>query len=364
MRNKLFTKEVDKLLFKQFPLGSDLDNQVVVAKIFNPYGRGTWYVINSDPNDPDYLWCIVNFYELEMGSVSRKELEDIRINVYGHKFPLERDLGFSPVNASKLFSDILSGAAYYAKGGIAKKKNEVENQWVVYDSDTSEILATKSTNRAAKMQMMKLFKTGKYNSLTCEQKSEYDKFHTSNVSEFALGGKISYKDGNFYQEQTIELDDTRYTIKIKRGKSKGFDAYTTISLTFDDYKTGNAPKTRTIEFIPDELMPEMVFAATELLEVANQSSSSKNIKKIFSKKIESKLMINGHKELYTIDYSFKHDNKRGAIALYRQKESDSSFDSSFDLSNALPFMPIDVIEAVAQMFQNVQDFILEGSPGN
>lgn len=113
---KLFTKDIDKKLFKQFEFGSDLENQMVVAKIFNPYGRGTWYIINSDPNDPDYLWCIANFYEVEMGSVLRSELENIRISVGPYKFPLERDLGFTPVNAAELFKNLYEGKTY-AKGG-------------------------------------------------------------------------------------------------------------------------------------------------------------------------------------------------------------------------------------------------------
>jgi hypothetical protein len=45
---KLFTKEIDNKLFAQYSKGSDLSNQMVVAKIFNPYGRGTWYLINSE----------------------------------------------------------------------------------------------------------------------------------------------------------------------------------------------------------------------------------------------------------------------------------------------------------------------------
>ena len=55
---KLFTKDIDKKLFAQFDLGANLETQKVIAKIFNPYGRGTWYIINSDPSDPDYLWAI------------------------------------------------------------------------------------------------------------------------------------------------------------------------------------------------------------------------------------------------------------------------------------------------------------------
>lgn len=123
---KLFTKEIDKKLFQQYPYGSDLAMQKVVAKIFNPYGRGTWYILNSDPEDPDYLWAIVDLFGVEMGSVSRTELESIKVKPFG--LGLERDLHFTPVNALELFKGLSSGKMY-AAGGISdveviEKNNE------------------------------------------------------------------------------------------------------------------------------------------------------------------------------------------------------------------------------------------------
>jgi len=111
---KLFTKDIDKKLFAQFEQGSDLENQMVVAKIFNPYGRGVWYIINSDPSDPDYLWAIVDLFEVEAGSVSRSELESIKVPPF--RLPLERDMYFTPINASELYRGLLSGKIY-AEGG-------------------------------------------------------------------------------------------------------------------------------------------------------------------------------------------------------------------------------------------------------
>jgi len=102
---KLFTKAIDSQLFAQYSKGNDLQNQKVVAKIFNPYGRGTWYIINSDPNDPDYLWAIVDLFEVEVGSVSRKELETIKVPPF--RLNLERDIYFTPVNAAKLYRDLI-----------------------------------------------------------------------------------------------------------------------------------------------------------------------------------------------------------------------------------------------------------------
>lgn len=102
---KLFTKAIDSQLFAQYPKGNDLENQKVVAKIFNPYGRGTWYIINSDPNDPDYLWAIVDLFEVEVGSVSRTDLETIKVPPF--RLNLERDIYFTPVNAAKLYRDLI-----------------------------------------------------------------------------------------------------------------------------------------------------------------------------------------------------------------------------------------------------------------
>lgn len=114
---KLFTKEINNKLFKQFPLGNDLEKQVVVAKIFNPYGRGKWYLINSDPSDPDYIWAIVDNYEVEIGSVSRRDLENLRITAFG--WPLERDIYFSPMNAAEIFRGLRSGKRYATGGNVS-----------------------------------------------------------------------------------------------------------------------------------------------------------------------------------------------------------------------------------------------------
>jgi len=114
MRQKLFTKEIDNKLFSQYKLGNDLKNQMVVAKIFNPYGNGTFYLLNSDPSDPDYIWAIVNLFEIEVGSVSRESLEMMKVPPFG--LNLERDIYFQPINASELLSRLNQGETF-AKGG-------------------------------------------------------------------------------------------------------------------------------------------------------------------------------------------------------------------------------------------------------
>jgi len=125
---KLFTKSIDEQLFKQYPMGADLANQKVVAKIFNPYGRGTWYIINSDPSDPDYVWAIVDLFEVEVGSVSRMDLETIKVPPF--RLGLERDTSFEPKNAQEVYRGLLAGKQY-AEGGETEggeNKEMLENQ--------------------------------------------------------------------------------------------------------------------------------------------------------------------------------------------------------------------------------------------
>ena len=117
---RLFNKTIDRQLFKQYALGSDLSKQEVVAKIFNPMGAGTWFILNSDPEAPDYLWAIVDLgYGAEVGSVSRSDLETYR-GRFGMGF--ERDLSFDPVNALELYNGLSEGK-YYAKGGAVDKQS-------------------------------------------------------------------------------------------------------------------------------------------------------------------------------------------------------------------------------------------------
>ncbi|MFA5010543.1 MAG: DUF2958 domain-containing protein [Ignavibacteria bacterium] len=97
---KLFTKGIEAIAQAQNPLGADMKKQVIVAKFFNPTGAGTWYLMNQDPNDPDYLWGVVELFEVEVGSFSKSELEN-HVGNYG--LGIERDLYFEEVNAKVLF---------------------------------------------------------------------------------------------------------------------------------------------------------------------------------------------------------------------------------------------------------------------
>ena len=101
---KLFTKEIETKAQEQYLKGSDLESQVIVAKFFNPTGAGSWYLMNQDPIDPDYLWGIVDLFEVEMGSFSKSELENYKGRM---GLGIERDLHFTEVNAKVLWDKLM-----------------------------------------------------------------------------------------------------------------------------------------------------------------------------------------------------------------------------------------------------------------
>jgi hypothetical protein len=102
----LMTKEIAKKAQAQYPDGADMEKQKVVAKFFAPWSSWTWYVMNQDPGDPDYLWGIVKGYEVETGSFSLSELQSIT-----GKFGLgiERDTGFRPMPALEVWKQLQDG---------------------------------------------------------------------------------------------------------------------------------------------------------------------------------------------------------------------------------------------------------------
>ena len=103
---KLLTKEIKTQAEKQYALGSDMENQKVVAKFFDPAGSWTWYLMNIDPEDSSYAWGIVRGAEVEVGSFSLTELQE-----YKGRFGLglERDIYFTPRNAQELWQKLIKG---------------------------------------------------------------------------------------------------------------------------------------------------------------------------------------------------------------------------------------------------------------
>jgi hypothetical protein len=103
---KLMTKAITKMAQKQYALGADMGAQKVVAKFFNPTGSWTWYLMNQDPEDPDYLWGIVKGYELEVGSFSLSELQNFQGQF---NLGIERDYWFEPAPAKEIFERLQKG---------------------------------------------------------------------------------------------------------------------------------------------------------------------------------------------------------------------------------------------------------------
>ncbi len=99
---ELLTKDLSEQAQQQYPLGSDMD-QLIVAKFFDPQGSWSWYLMNQDPEDPDYLWGIVDGFEVEMGSFSLGELQHFR-GRFG--LGIECDLNFKPLSAKELWEKL------------------------------------------------------------------------------------------------------------------------------------------------------------------------------------------------------------------------------------------------------------------
>jgi len=102
---KLMTKEITKKAQAQYSQGGDL-RQMVVAKFFDPTGSWTWYLMNQDPDDPDYLWGIVKGSEIEVGSFSLSELQGVKV---GFGLGIERDLYFTPRPAQEIWDRLQNG---------------------------------------------------------------------------------------------------------------------------------------------------------------------------------------------------------------------------------------------------------------
>jgi hypothetical protein len=102
---KLMIKAITEAAQRQYPKGSDLE-QKVVAKFFDPSSQWTWYLMNADPEDPDYLWGIVKGFEVEIGSFSLSELQTTR-NRLG--LGIERDRFFAPMRAKDVWEKLLRG---------------------------------------------------------------------------------------------------------------------------------------------------------------------------------------------------------------------------------------------------------------
>lgn len=102
---RLMTEAHKRQAQKQYAMGSDLE-QKIVCKVFDPCGSYTAYIMNQDPNDPDYLWGIVSWMEVEMGSMSLSDLSTVK-NRFG--LGMERDLHFGDHTAQWVWDELQAG---------------------------------------------------------------------------------------------------------------------------------------------------------------------------------------------------------------------------------------------------------------
>lgn len=219
---KLFTKDIDTKLFEQYAKGSDLENQMVVAKIFNPYGNGTWYLLNSDPEDPEYLWAIVDMGDIEVGSVNRSDLENIRIRPF--MLGLERDLSFRQVNALELYKGVNQGK-HYAKGGGV----ESENREMVLNNNKQIAHHTKEMSAAVR--------NSKYVPAWVVAKVNRSATDLSDATHYMEGEGESYAEGGaIYKHKHMDA-----TAKVIEKTNKGY------KVEFTD-NSARKPKTKIMYF--------------------------------------------------------------------------------------------------------------------
>lgn len=102
-RTKMMTEEI-KRNFKKTGRQEEVEDPIIVAKYFNPYGRSTWYATEFDAESRTFFGYVVGEWtpeEDEWGYFSLDEIESVMVPVLGTRLPLERDLYFSMVKMSK-----------------------------------------------------------------------------------------------------------------------------------------------------------------------------------------------------------------------------------------------------------------------
>ena len=95
---KLLTKEIIRRTPK-LNATDGVKDKVATAKFFNPVGRGTWYMVEYDPDLRLAFGYCELFGEYELGYFSLNELETLRLPL-GMK--IERDLYFKPQKLSEI----------------------------------------------------------------------------------------------------------------------------------------------------------------------------------------------------------------------------------------------------------------------
>ena len=90
---------IKELLIEEHKRPDEERTHVALVKYFNPYGTGTWYFSEYDPEADEFFGLSVLQFR-ELGYTSNGELRGIRAPPF--KLPLERDLWFEPRSLSEI----------------------------------------------------------------------------------------------------------------------------------------------------------------------------------------------------------------------------------------------------------------------
>ncbi|HAZ13246.1 MAG: hypothetical protein A2X86_00540 [Bdellovibrionales bacterium GWA2_49_15] len=99
---KLLTSAIKNQLPKLYATEAiALKDKEVVCKFFNPCGVGTWYVIEGQQEEDDFIFFgLVDLHEKEFGFFSLRELESLKVP-FG--LTIERDIHFSQAKVQEFW---------------------------------------------------------------------------------------------------------------------------------------------------------------------------------------------------------------------------------------------------------------------
>ena len=94
------TKALEKR-FAKVGRQEKVEDPIIIAKFFNPTGRGNWFATEYNPKDKIFFGYVSLFgdYCDEWGSFSLSELEDYKGQL---GLGIERDLGFEETKSSEI----------------------------------------------------------------------------------------------------------------------------------------------------------------------------------------------------------------------------------------------------------------------
>ena len=102
-KTQMMTAELETM-FNKIGRQEDVEDPIVVAKYFSPYGYSAWYATEYDSLTRCFFGYCVGEHGPdcdEWGYFSLDDLEQVRVRRLGLSLPIERDRHFSPQKMSK-----------------------------------------------------------------------------------------------------------------------------------------------------------------------------------------------------------------------------------------------------------------------